>query len=101
MLTAFIVVAAVLAYIVNRPKWQKVTLLLSAVPIAIICNLARLMATAILFMIGSSATAETFFHDFAGVSMMPLAVLLLIAELWLLDRLVIADNSKEGPTASC
>ncbi len=100
MLTAFVVVAAVMAYIVKRPAWQKVVLLASAVPIAIICNLVRLLATALLFMFTSSATAETFFHDFAGVSMMPLAVFLLIGELWLMDRLVIPDKPAEQRNAS-
>ncbi len=95
MLTAFIVVSYVLAYIVKRPRWQKAALVLLSVPIAIVCNLGRLLVTAILFMLTSSETAETFFHDFAGVSMMPLAVLLLVGALWLFNKLVIPDE--EGP----
>ena len=66
MLTAFVVVAAALAYVVNRPRWQKAALVVSSVPVAILCNLARLVATAILFMLVSSEFGERFFHDFAG-----------------------------------
>ena len=91
MLTAFVVVSAVLAYIINRPRWQKVVLILSSVPIAIVCNLARLTATAVLYLAASSSIAETFFHDFAGVSMMPLAIVMLLGILWLMARLVIVD----------
>jgi len=91
MLTAFVVVAATLAYLVNRPRWQKAVLLASSVPIAIACNLARLVITAALFGAGYSKAAETFFHDFAGLAMMPLAVFILAGELWLMKRLVIAD----------
>lgn len=91
MLTAFIVVSFVLAYIANRPTWQKVTLVASSIPIAIVCNLARLSATAVLFVVADSATAKTFFHDFAGVSMMPLAVALMVAELWLMQALTMPD----------
>jgi exosortase len=92
MLTAFIIVAALVAFTVRRPTWQKVTVLLSSIPIAVICNQVRLLVTAFLFMNFNSEAAETFFHDFAGVSMMPLAILLMGCELWCLDRLVLADT---------
>jgi exosortase len=95
MLTAFVVVAYVLAYVVERPAWQKVTLFASSIPIAIICNFVRLLTTAFLFMQTTSEIANTFFHDFAGIVMMPLAVLLLLGELWLLGRLVIPDDQPQ------
>ena len=96
MLTAFVVVAATLAYVVDRPVWQKATLVLSSVPIAIICNLARLVATAVLYMTVSSEVGERFFHDFAGLTMMPLAVLILVGELWIMAKLVIEDSSAQA-----
>jgi exosortase len=99
MLTAFVVVAAVLAYIVNRPRWQKLTLVVSSVPIAVVCNLGRLVLTAVLYLVVSSTAAERFFHDFAGISMMPLAVLLLLAELKLMAWLVTPDQPAK-PTAA-
>lgn len=92
MLTAFVVVAATLAYVVNRPPWQKITLICSSVPVALLCNLLRLVVTAVLFVVASSEVGERFFHDFAGITMMPIAVLLLAAELWLMSRLVIDDD---------
>ena len=92
MLTAFVVVAATLAYVVNRPRWQKITLICSSVPVALLCNLLRLVVTAVLFVVASSELGERFFHDFAGITMMPIAVLLLAAELWLMSRLVIEDD---------
>ncbi len=92
MLTAFVVVSATLAYVVNRPRWQKVALVLSSVPVAILCNLIRLVVTAILYMVASGETAERFFHDFAGLTMMPLAVLILIGELWIMARLIVDDD---------
>ena len=92
MLTAFVVVGSVLAYLVNRPFWQKVVLTMSTIPVAIACNLIRLVITAVLFLKTDSATAERFFHDFAGWTMMPLAFAFLAAELWVLARLVVADS---------
>lgn len=91
MLTAFVVVTAVLAYVMKRPPWQKAVLLFSSVPVAIACNLVRLVVTSLLFMFTSSTFAERFFHDFAGLTMMPLAVLLLLAELQIMARLVTED----------
>jgi len=93
MLTAFIVVSAVFAYIVDRPKWQKFILLISCIPVAILCNQIRLTVTALLFMQFDSHVADRFFHDFAGWTMMPLAVVALVGELWIMSKLVIRENS--------
>jgi exosortase len=92
MLTAFIVVAAFLAFLADRPRWQRVVLLASSVPVAMICNIMRLVATALLFLLVNENVGQKFFHDFAGVSMMPLAILLLMAELWVLSKLVVEDK---------
>ncbi len=100
MLTAFVIVAATLAYIVGRPRWQKAVLLASSIPVAIACNIIRLFATAQLSCWTSSELAEKFFHDFAGLTMMPLAVLMLAGELWLLDRLVIPPPGRPVPRLS-
>ncbi|MBN2560141.1 MAG: exosortase/archaeosortase family protein [Phycisphaerae bacterium] len=92
MLTAFVVVASTLAFVIKRPRWQKATLVVSSVPVAIVCNLARLVTTALLYLWASSETAERFFHDFAGLTMMPLAVFILVFELWLMSRLVVEES---------
>jgi exosortase len=99
MLTAFVVVAATLAFLIKRPPWQKAVVVASSVPIAIACNLVRLVVTAELFSLVSSQAAETFFHDFAGLAMMPLAVGILGGELWLMNRLVIPDPAPASARA--
>jgi exosortase len=91
MLMAFIIVAAFIAYMVKRASWQKVVLLVSSVPIAIIGNIVRIFATAVLMLHVSEELAETFFHDLAGFAMMLVAVLLTFCELWLMDRLVVSN----------
>ncbi len=96
MLTAFVVVAAVLAFLVNRPPWQKAALLVSSIPVAIVCNLVRLLVTAELYLLVNREVAETFFHDFAGLAMMPLAVGLLMGELWLMRVLVVPEHADSG-----
>ena len=87
MLTAFIIVAAFIAYMIKRSRGQKAFLLLSSIPVAVMCNIFRLCITAVLFMLVSTEAAEKFFHDFAGIVMMPAAVLLMFSELWLMKML--------------
>ena len=97
MLTAFVFVAATLAFVVRRPPWQKALLVLSSIPVAILANTLRLVVTVILYDAAGSETAERFFHGFAGVSMMPFAVLVLIGELWVIGWMV-GNREKEGST---
>ncbi len=96
MLMAFIVVAAFMAYMVKRSRLQKAVLLLSSVPVAVMCNILRLCVTAVLFLLASSELAEKFFHDFAGIVMMPAAVLLMFGELWLMDKLTVPEQDQKG-----
>ena len=98
MLMAFIIVAAFIAYMVKRPRWQKAVLLASSIPVAVICNMVRIFATAVLMVYVSAETGQKFFHDFAGYVMMPIAVLLLFGELSLIDRIILPDSEcRKGP----
>jgi exosortase len=97
MLMAFVIVAAFIAYMVKRPRWQKAILLGSSIPVAVVCNMIRIFATAMLMLYVSVETAQKFFHDFAGFVMMPVAVLLLFGEIWLMDRVVVPEpNLHQG-----
>ncbi len=94
LLTAFVVVTAVMVFLARRPVWQKTVVLISCVPIAILCNLLRLTVTALLFLVIEQKRAEWFFHDCAGFFMMPLAVGAVFLEFWILSRLVRADTAR-------
>jgi exosortase len=88
MLTAFIIVAAFIAYMIKRPRWQKAVLLASSIPVAVICNIVRIFLTAMIMLYVSKELGEKFFHDFAGLVMMPVAVVLIFGEIWVMDKLV-------------
>lgn len=94
MLSAFVVVSATFAMLTGRSSLIRAILLVSSIPIALFCNLVRLVATALLFLYTSSDLAERFFHDFAGWLMMPLAVILLIIEWRIL--LILLNASKDA-----
>jgi exosortase len=99
MLTAFLVVAALVAFLSRRGAWQKAVLLLSSVPIAILCNTIRLTATALAFTAGWGAHVNEFFHDFGGVAMVPLALAILAAELWVMKHLFLPGGGAASPAA--
>ena len=92
MLTAFIIVAAFIAYMVKRSRLQKAVVLASSIPVAVICNIIRIFVTAVIMLHLSSEAADKFFHDFAGIVMMPIAVLLIFGELWLMEMLTLPET---------
>jgi exosortase len=100
MLTAFLIVGAFVTYMVKRSRLQKAILFLSSIPLAVLCNILRLCVTAALFLLTSEELAEKFFHDFAGLVMMPAAVLLLFGELWLMDILTLPEPAMPPDAAS-
>ena len=100
MLTAFVIVTVSFALLVDRPRWQKIVLLLSSVPIAILCNMLRLILTVVIYHVVGSTLAEKFFHDFAGLTMMPLAIALVFGELWLLRKIVVEEPRQAVREAS-
>ncbi len=92
MALAFVVVAAFLACVMQRPRWQKVIVVLSSVPIALGCNVVRIVVSACLYNAGHERLAQGMFHDLAGVLMMPFAVGLVLLEVWVLSKLVIDED---------
>jgi exosortase len=84
------IVALAFAYIilVRRPWWERALLLLSVVPIAIIANSTRIIATALLNQYVSGEAAHTFTHDISGYVMIPFAAGLFALLLWYLSSLV-------------
>ncbi len=92
MVTAFLIIIALVVLMVQRSLWQKIFLLFSSLPIALFCNTLRLTITAIAFTILAAEKWEQAFHDFGGYAMMPLAVMIVILELWLLTKLTAAPD---------
>lgn len=96
MLTAFVFVAAVLAFLIERARWQRAVLVLSSVPIAVLSNAIRGVATAVfVYYVRDDGWGEAF-HDGAGLAMMPLALLMLWGLLAFM-RFVTADEEELEP----
>ena len=87
MITAFLVISGLVVLLVKRAWWEKLIILASSLPIALLCNTVRLTITAVFFTVLEGEHWEQIFHDFGGYAMMPLALAAIVAELWLLAKL--------------
>jgi exosortase len=97
MLMVFIAISAATVIISDRSRWEKLLILLSAIPIALISNIIRIVATALAYQYASHETADLIFHDLSGWLMMPLAMLLLFIELKIVDALYVeAPDARPG-----
>ncbi|MDB5311368.1 MAG: Transrane exosortase [Gemmataceae bacterium] len=94
MLLTFFTLSAALAIVVHRPWLDRVIIILSAVPIAILSNVIRIAVTGVLYNEAGRELGDKVFHDFAGWMMMPLAFGALLLELKLLDWVLLEDLGK-------
>jgi exosortase len=95
MITAFFVISGLVVLLVKRDWWEKLIVLVSSIPVALLCNTCRLTITSLAFTVLSGEQWEKVFHDFGGYAMMPLALMIVVAELWLLARLTSLPIRKE------
>jgi len=98
MLMLFLAVCVGAAFLMRRPVWERVFVVLSAVPVAIVANVARITVTGFLHETLESEWADVFYHDLAGWFMMPMAVVLLWLEVGLLRRVALPPPPA-GPVA--
>jgi exosortase/archaeosortase family protein len=99
-LMTFISVAAAVAFLSFRPLWQKVIITLSAIPIAIFCNMSRVAGQGMLDFYVSRKWSESFAHQFAGMVMMIPAFFLILLVAWIVDNLFIEEVDKRALPAT-
>jgi len=97
MLTIFGAMSVALVMIIERPWWDKLVILLSAIPIALISNVIRIVTTALLYMAfgQDKEWLNHIIHDWAGFAMMPIGLGLLWIELAILSRLTTPSDADE------
>ena len=84
--------AVAIALLSRRPLWERILIVLSSVPIALISNIVRIVVTAILHEKVGGELGDKIGHDFAGWLMMPIGLALLGIESWILARLLIVEH---------
>ncbi len=89
MLMTFIALSTAASLVVKRPLVNRLVLVASSIPVALLANVARITLTGVLHETAGSHASSTFYHDLAGWVMMPLALVLYWLEIALLSRLLI------------
>lgn len=93
MLLSFVALITAMVILIRRPLWERAMLMLSTIPIALLCNIIRIATTAIFY--ARTGRPVQVVHDWAGMAMMVLALVFVAAELKVMSWLVIEE---EGAT---
>jgi exosortase len=99
MMMLFFALCIGAAFVVKRPLWEKLVMIASAAPIAVVSNVVRIVLTAVIYHLATFwpnwidlDTAGEVIHEWAGYMMMPVGLLLLLAEMTLLSKLMLAST---------
>jgi exosortase len=81
--------------LIPLPTWKRITVLASAVPIALVSNTLRIVATGWCYYLISDSNLRAWAHDVTGWLMMPMALGLVALELGILSWLVPKELDSE------
>jgi exosortase len=95
MLMAFLALGVAMAYLDDRPIWQRVVLVAMGVPIAVVCNILRVVITSTMYVWDRPELGQNFMHSFTGMLMLVPALLLLWGLSWLLRGLFVEEDEEE------
>lgn len=96
MLMTFFALSTAVAFVIQRSRFDKIVVFLSAIPIGVLMNVVRITVTVFLYRVANPELARIIFHDVAGWVMMPLALAVTWLELCWLDKLWLAVE-RTGP----
>jgi exosortase len=95
----FLACAVAAAFMVPRPLLDRVLLIVSALPIALVVNVMRIVTTGALHELIGRRVSEVVYHDLAGWLMMFVAFLILSVECRLLPHLFVEVADRERTPA--
>jgi exosortase len=86
-----------IAYVSERPAWQRIVLVAACAPIAILSNLVRVVVTCFLHMYVDPKYAQGTWHTMLGLGTLMLAFLCFMLLSWVLSNLLVThDTAGEG-----
>jgi exosortase len=96
MLMSFAALVTAMAIIQReRPLWERIVLLLSTIPIALLVNILRIVATGWAYHLFGHDFVEKVAHDLAGWLMMPAALGFVVLELKILSWVVVPEEIQD------
>ena len=89
LMMAFVTLGVAMAYLNERPWWHRVVLLISCIPIAVLCNAVRVTTTGLLVIKGHGDLAQGTPHQLLGLGMLLLAFGLYALIAYILNHLFV------------
>ena len=99
LLRTFVALGVAMAWLEIRPTWQRILLLISTIPIAIFCNMLRVLITGIVYIFIGPEYATGLLHSLLGLVMLVVAFVLYGGLAWVMNNFVIEeieDNDEEN-----
>ena len=95
LLRTFVALGVAMAWMEARPTWQRVGLLISTIPIAIICNMLRVLFTGLIYIFIGHEYATGTLHSMLGLVMLAVAFGLYGLLTWIMNNFVIDEELEE------
>jgi len=99
LLMAFVTLGVAMAYVRERPTWQRVMIVLACVPIAVFCNSIRVTITGLLHIYGLHEFAKGTPHQLLGIAMLLLAMGMYALTGYVVGHLFIEEELQDGAPA--
>lgn len=96
-LMAYLALGVALAWIEDRPVWQRIVLLLCIVPVAIFTNVIRVAITATMYYLDKPEFGKDFMHEVAGMVMLVPTLMILWLISYVLKRLYVEEEDAGDP----
>ena len=74
LMMAFVTLGVAMAYLGDRPLWQRIIMIASCLPIAVLCNAVRVTTTGLLTITGHAEYAQGTPHQLLGIMMLLIAL---------------------------
>lgn len=95
LLLAFVALGVAMAYLEYRPVIHRVVLLASTIPIAIFCNILRVLLTGLVYIFVGPQYAEGLLHTLLGLLMLGVAFGFYGLLAWIMNRLYLDEDEGE------
>lgn len=95
LMMAFVTLGLAMSYLGDRALWQRLILVASCIPIAVVCNTVRVTLTGYFTITGREELAQGTPHQLLGIAMLLLALGLFAAIGYALDHLFVEGEESD------
>ncbi len=100
LMMAFFALGTAITFLSERPVWHRVVMILSCLPIALLCNIIRVTTTSAIHVFVGKEYASGSAHTFLGLAMLLVAFGLFFAISYVLNNLFVEVPEHEGGSGS-